>query len=45
LCVFDCSDRILPGHPRNLISLVGDESTSHIWHWDHKLHLNFLSWY
>jgi hypothetical protein len=45
LCVFDCSDRILPVHLRNLNSLVGDESTSHIWHWDHKLHLNFLSWY
>jgi hypothetical protein len=43
--VMDCSDRILSGHPRDLISLAEDESTRHAWHWDQKLDLNFLSWY
>jgi hypothetical protein len=38
----DGSDRILSGDLRDHISLAGDESTRRVWHWDHKLDLNFF---
>jgi hypothetical protein len=40
--VVDGSDRILSRDLWYHILLTGDESTRRVWHWDHKLDLNFV---